>query len=133
MKIAQLPEPTQIQKLMEGPEDSPVVMVNLLSFKKDADGNNAGMSGQESYSLYGAKMKDYVESKGGRFIWMGRVDSMVIGESDADFEVVALVEYPNRKAFLEIASSAHVAEIGKDRLDGLEGQWLIAATEASEI
>ena len=133
MKIAQLPEPTQIQKLMEGPEDSPVVMVNLLSFKKDADGNNAGMSGQESYSLYGAKMKDYVESKGGRFIWMGRVDSMVIGESDADFEVVALVEYPNRKAFLEIASSAHVAEIGKDRLDGLEGQWLIAATEASGI
>ncbi len=133
MKIAQLPEPTQIQKLMEGPEDSPVVMVNLLSFKKDADGNNAGMSGQESYSLYGAKMKDYVESKGGRFIWMGRVDSMVIGESDADFEVVALVEYPNRKAFVEIASSAHVAEIGKDRLDGLEGQWLIAATEASEI
>ena len=133
MKIAQLPEPTQIQKLMEGPEDSPVVMVNLLSFKKKADGSNAGMSGQESYSLYGAKMKDYVESKGGRFIWMGRVDSMVIGESDADFEVVALVEYPNRKAFLEIASSAHVAEIGKDRLDGLEGQWLIAATEASEI
>ena len=133
MKIAQLPEPTQIQKLMEGPEDSPVVMVNLLSFKKDADGNNAGMSGQESYSLYGAKMKDYVESKGGRFIWMGRVDSMVIGESDADFEVVALVEYPNRKAFVEIASSAHVAEIGKDRLDGLEGQWLIAATEASGI
>ena len=133
MKIAQLPEPTQIQKLMKGPEDSPVVMVNLLSFKKDADGNNAGMSGQESYSLYGAKMKEYVESKGGRFIWMGRVDSMVIGESDADFEVVALVEYPSRKAFLEIASSAHVAEIGKDRLDGLEGQWLIAATEASGI
>lgn len=133
MKIAQLPEPTQIQKLMEGPEDSPVVMVNLLSFKKDADGNNAGMSGQESYSLYGAKMKDYVESKGGRFIWMGRVDSMVIGESDADFEVVALVEYPNRKAFVEIASSAHVAEIGKDRLDGLEGQWLLATTEASEV
>ena len=133
MKIAQTPEPDQIRELMQGPEEGPVVMVNLLSFKKDAEGRNAGMSGADSYRLYGEKMKSYVESKGGRFIWMGRVDSMVIGESDADFQVVALVEYPSRKAFIEIASSAHVAEIGKDRLAGLEGQWLIAATETSGL
>ena len=133
MKIAQLPEPKQFQELMEGPEDTPVVMVNLLSFKQSADGENAGMSGADSYRLYGEKMQKYVESKGGRFIWIGRVDSMVIGESDADFDVVALVEYPSRKAFVEIASSAHVAEIGQDRLAGLEGQWLIATTESSEI
>ena len=130
MKIAQMPEPEQIQELMKGPEDTPVVMVNLLSFKKDADGGNEGMSGQESYMLYGGKMREFVESKGGRFIWSGRVDSMVIGESDADFQVIALVEYPSRKAFIEIASSPHVAEIGEDRKKGLAGQWLIATTEA---
>jgi uncharacterized protein (DUF1330 family) len=129
MKIAQLPEPAQIQELLEGPGDTPVVMVNLLSFKAEADGDNAGMSGFESYAKYGEKMKEFVESKGGRFIWSGRVDSMVIGESDADFQVVALVEYPSRKAFIEIASSPHVAEIGKDRKMGLAGQWLIATTE----
>ena len=55
---------------------------------------------------------------------------MVIGESDADFQVIALVEYPSRKAFVEIATSSHVAEIGKDRASGLAGQWLIATTEA---
>ena len=131
MKIAQMPEPAQIQELMSGPEDTPVVMVNLLSFKKDADGGNEGMSGQESYMRYGGKMKEFVGSKGGRFIWSGRVDSMVIGESDADFQVVALVEYPSRKAFLEIASSPHVAEIGQDRKKGLAGQWLIATTETT--
>ena len=133
MKIAQSPAPKQFQELMEGPEDTPVVMVNLLSFKESADGENTGMSGADSYRLYGEKMRKYVESKGGRFIWMGRVDSMVIGESDADFDVVALVEYPSRKAFVEIATSAHVAEIGQDRLAGLEGQWLIATTESSEL
>ena len=130
MKIAQMPEPAQFQELMNGPEDTPVVMVNLLSFKKDADGGNEGMSGEESYMLYGGKMREFVESKGGRFIWSGRVDSMVIGESDADFQVVALVEYPSRKAFVEIASSPHVAEIGEDRKKGLAGQWLIATTES---
>jgi uncharacterized protein (DUF1330 family) len=133
MKIAQMPQAEQIQRLMEGPEDTPVVMVNLLSFKDQADGGNEGMSGAESYMRYGANMKKFVESKGGRFIWSGRVDSMVIGESDVDFQIVALVEYPSRKAFLEIASSTHVAEIGEDRKKGLAGQWLIAATAGDEF
>ncbi len=131
MKIAQMPEGEQIQKLMQGPEDTPVVMVNLLSFKQQADGGNEGMTGAESYMRYGQAMRKFVESKGGRFIWSGRVDSMLIGESDVDFQVVALVEYPSRKAFVEIATSAHVAEIGKDRTKGLAGQWLIATTEAN--
>ncbi len=130
MKIAQQPDPEQIQELMKGPEDTPVVMVNLLSFKDRADGGNEEMTGAESYMRYGRAMREFVESTGGRFIWSGRVDSMVIGESDADFQVVALVEYPSRKAFLEIATSAHVADIGKDRARGLAGQWLIATTEA---
>ncbi len=128
MKIAQMPEPEQFKKFMEGPEDTPVVMLNLLSFKEEADGGNEGMSGAESYSKYGLKMKKFVESKGGRFLWTGRVDSMVIGESDAQFQIAALVEYPNRKAFIEIATSTHVAEIGQDRKKGLAGQWLIATT-----
>jgi len=128
MKIAQMPEAAQFQELMQGPQDTPVVMVNLLSFKEEADGGNEGMTGQESYMLYGGKMREYVESKGGRFLWTGRVDSMLIGDSDADFHIVALVEYPSRKAFVEIASSPYVAEIGQDRKRGLAGQWLIATT-----
>ena len=130
MKIAQSPEPEQFKKLMEGPEDTPVVMVNLLSFKDQADGGNEGMTGAKSYGKYATNMKKFVESKGGRFIWSGRVDSIVIGESDFDFQVIALVEYPSRKAFVEIATSAHVKEIGQDRGKGLAGQWLIATTTA---
>ncbi len=133
MKIAQMPEPAQFQKLMEGPQDTPVVMVNLLKFKAAADGTNQGMSGAASYMKYGEEMRKFVESKGGRFIWTGRVDSMLIGESDVDFEIVALVEYPSRKAFVEIATSDHVAKIGEDRKMGLEGQWLIATTQAHEL
>ncbi len=133
MKIAQMPEAAQIQELMQGTPDTPVVMVNLISFKAEADAPSGGgdQSGGEAYMLYAEKMRSFVESKGGRFLWTGQVDSMVIGESDADFQVIALVEYPSRKAFLEIASSPHVAEIGEDRKKGLAGQWLIATTEAN--
>lgn len=133
MKIAQMPEPEQIRTLMEGPADTPVVMLNLLSFKRAADGDREGMTGEEAYMRYAEQMRTFVESKGGRFLWTGRVDSMVIGESDAEFHVAGLVEYPSRKAFLEIASSPHVAEIGQDRKHGLAGQWLIATTTTMEL
>jgi hypothetical protein len=42
--------------------------------------------------------------------------------------VAALVEYPSRKAFVEIATSPEVARIGVHRAAGLEGQWLLATT-----
>ena len=54
---------------------------------------------------------------------------MLIGESDEDFHIIGLVEYPSRKAFLEIASNGHVKEIGKDLTKGRAGQWWIAATQ----
>ena len=76
-------------------------------------------------------MRKLVESKGGRFIWSGRVDSMVVGESDEDLHVIALVEYPNRAVFVDIAESDHLASIGKHRSAGLASQWLIATTASS--
>ena len=55
----------------------------------------------------------------------------VIGEGGEEFHVVALVEYPSRKAFAEIAQDPFVTDnIGKHRAAGLEMQWLIATTEA---
>ena len=128
MEIAQRPEPDQIEELMKGPADTPVVMLNLLRFKKSADTPGEEISGQEAYMRYGSRMREFVESSGGRFIWSGRVDSQLIGRSDVEFDVVALVEYPSREAFLKIASSETVREIGVHRSQGLEGQWLIATT-----
>ena len=124
------PTPDQVQKLIAGPQDRPVVMINLLRFKSQADGPEEGMSGEEAYRRYAIKMREFVESKGGRFIWIGRIDSQVIGEGGEGFHAAGLVEYPSRKAFLEIASDPYVQEeIGASRSAGLESQWLLAATE----
>jgi len=123
------PTPEQFQKLLGGPAGSPVVMVNLLRFKAQADAPDAGVSGAEAYQRYGDEMRKIVESHGGRILWTGRVDSMVIAESDPGYHAVALVEYPSRQKFVEIARSAEVAAISVHRAAGLESQWLIATTE----
>ena len=128
--MAIYPTPEQMQELMKGPADQPVVMVNLLRFKPKAEESEGEVSGQEAYMRYGEKMREFVESKGGRFIWAGRVDSQVIGEGGEGFHVVALVEYPSRAAFLEIARDPYVQkDIGAHRQAGLEMQWLLATTE----
>jgi uncharacterized protein (DUF1330 family) len=128
MTIALYPMPEQIQALLTGPAESPVVMLNLLRFKDHASAPDEGVSGEEAYMRYGNAMRALVESRGGRFLWMGRVDSQVIGAGAEGFHVAAIVEYPSRKAFVEIASSPEVAAIGVHRAAGLEGQWLIATT-----
>jgi len=128
--IALYPTPEQIQALLAGPADEPVVMVNLLRFKPTADAPNEAQSGEDSYRRYAEKMVTFVESKGGRVIWSGRIDSQVIGDGGEVFQMVGLVEYPSRKAFVEIATDPYVQEIGADRASGLEGQWLLAATSA---
>ena len=126
--MAIYPAPEQIQDLLAGPADRPVVMVNLLRFKPRADAPDEGLSGEEAYRRYADAMRSIVESRGGRFLWVGRVDSQVIGTGGEGFQMIGLVEYPSRQAFLAIATDPEVQEIGVHRAAGLESQWLIAAT-----
>ena len=126
--MALYPTQDQIQTLMRGPADQPVVMVNLLTFKPAAEAPDEGVSGEEAYRRYAEKMRAFVESQGGRFIWIGRVDSQVIGTGGEGFHMIGLVEYPSRQAFLAIATDPHVQDIGVHRAAGLESQWLIATT-----
>jgi uncharacterized protein (DUF1330 family) len=126
--MAIYPTAEQIQALLAGPAGQPVVMINLLRFKPQADAPDEGLSGEDAYRRYAAAMRQFVESKGGRFLWIGRVDAQVIGTGGDDFHMIGLVEYPSRQAFLAIANDPHVQEIGVHRAAGLESQWLIAAT-----
>jgi uncharacterized protein (DUF1330 family) len=126
--MAIYPTAKQIEDLMAGPADQAVVMVNLLRFKPRADAPDEGISGEEAYRRYAEAMRTFVESKGGRFLWIGRVDSQVIGSGGEGFQMIGLVEYPSREAFLAIAMDPHVQDIGVHRAAGLEMQWLIAAT-----
>ena len=122
MQLALYPTQEQIQQLLADPTEGPVVMVNLLRFKP---------GGEAAYMRYAEAMRKIVEGRGGRFVWSGRVTAQVVGTGGEGFEIVGLVEYPSREAFVEIATSKEVAEIGVHRTEGLEGQWLLAATAVS--
>jgi uncharacterized protein (DUF1330 family) len=122
------PGAENIQAFLAGKEE-PVVMVNLLKFKEKAeyaDGRDTNLTGEEAYGRYAAEMRKLVEAAGGRFIFGGSVESLLLGEVEDLWDVVGLVEYPSPKSLLVIASSPEFAEIEKHREAGLAGQLNLA-------
>ena len=122
------PTKEQIKALVESELDGPVVMLNLLKFAERAGGDGSG-SGRDSYARYGERVRSMLEDVGGRVLWQGRADSVVIGGEADDWDAVILVEYPSRKAFLEMTSSPKYDDVSKDRTAGLADSRLIAMTE----
>jgi len=113
--------------------DQPVVMLNMLQFKADADGDDAGLSGRDAVMRYSRAMREFVESHGGTFVIAADVDSQLIGDGGEDFAFVAIMRYPSRRASLELAGDPEIAAtIGRHREAGLESQWLFAMTEVTE-
>jgi uncharacterized protein (DUF1330 family) len=121
------PNRDQFLELMHAPDDGPVVMLNLLKFKARADDGEG--TGAEAYSRYGDAVVEMVEARGGRVLWMGRADQILIGDPSEDWDSVALVQYPSRKAFIEMTTSDDYEKAHEHREAGLERTVLIACTE----
>jgi uncharacterized protein (DUF1330 family) len=132
------PKADQFQALMKQNDGKPIVMLNLLKFKDKAayaDGRKTELTGQQAYNLYGSEMAPFVESNGGKFIWMGKVEALaigVIGDGKGDmWDVAALMQYPSAEAFMKIATHPKVQEIGVHREAGLAGQLLILCKDGA--
>jgi uncharacterized protein (DUF1330 family) len=128
------PKAEQFQALMQQNDGKPIVMLNLLKFKDKAayaDGRATELSGQEAYQLYGSQMASFVESNGGKFIWMGKIEALAIGVVGDIWDVAALMQYPSAEAFMKIATHPKVQEIGVHREAGLAGQLLILCKEGA--
>jgi|SRR5882724_6962532 len=87
----------------------PLVMLNLLAFKPDG--------GRERYEEYGAAVAPLLEKAGGRIAFLGESAPVLLGEGSWD--LVALVEYPTRQAFLDMIGSPEYQAVGHLRTEAL--------------
>jgi uncharacterized protein (DUF1330 family) len=90
-------------------EDGPVVMLNLLRFKPDG--------GRQRYEEYGAAVAVLLEKAGGRIVFLGNPAAALLG--DQEWDLVVLVEYPTRQAFLEMTGSSEYLKIAHLRTEAL--------------
>lgn len=128
------PKGEQLTEAVAKGSNGPIVMLNLLKFKDKAaykDGRADGASGREAYDRYGADMLNFVRANGGRILFAGEAKSLVIGNVEDMWDIVALVEYPSSEAFVKIAMSPEVAKFGVHREAGLAGQLLIQCKQTA--
>ena len=116
------PTPEQMQQFLALP-DGPIVMVNLLKFKPDG--------GAEEYGKYGQKIRPILESIGARLLFSGEARVCMIG--NGDWDTIALVEYPNKMALVEMSRSEEYQAIHHHRAAGLEGQINYAVVQTDTI
>ena len=102
--------PIEFQELVERGDEGPVVMLNLLDLKPGG--------GRERYAAYADAVAPLLERAGGRVLFAGEGNAALIGPSKWD--LVALVEYPTRRAFVEMISSPEYQAIAHLRTEALE-------------
>ena len=86
-------------RAMERP--GPVHMLNLLRFRDRAaydDGTAA--TGAEAYRAYARDSAPIFQRLGGRQVWIGRPELMLIGPGDERWDLAFIAEYPGVAAFV---------------------------------
>ena len=103
------PHQEAMSAFSERAADGPVFMLNLLGFQPDG--------GAERYGEYGEAVAPLFARAGGKPIFAGRPAESLIGEGTWDLMV--LVSYPTRQAFLEMVSSPEYQAIEHLRTEAL--------------
>jgi uncharacterized protein (DUF1330 family) len=106
----------QFQVLANNPNDGPFVMLNLLKFKKEG--------GKAAYFRYIKESGPFVEAVGAKVLYFGKPKELLQGKEEWD--LLMLVQYPSRKAFLKLANNPDYLKVHKFRAEGAEEAVLYA-------
>src|SRR5271156_202541 len=77
------PQPDKFAKLIKE-HTGPIVMLNLLKFRAKAQEEEG--TGAEAYSRYGSRVVKMIEALGGKVLWSGRPESVLIGDSSDEWD-----------------------------------------------
>lgn len=100
-------------------------MINLLKFKTVTD---SGESGRDAYNRYLTAISPMLRSVGGCLLWMGAVDQVFIGKSQDEWDMAMLVEYPSRRAFMQMISDPAYNQAHIHREEALADSALLPST-----
>lgn len=115
--------PPALDELRRRAADGPVTMLNLLDFKPGG--------GAERYAEYGEAVAPLLERAGARVLHAGGGSGALIGPSAWDLVVV--VSYPTRQAFLDMVTSPEYLEIAHLRTEALERSELHPLDPISDL
>ena len=134
--MAIAPTAEQIKNLINRAPEGKLYMLNLLKFKDKAeyaDGRETTLTGADAYALYGQGVTKLIAELGGRLVWNGQPNTLVIGEGELGWDAVAIVEYPSIEAFQKMTASPDYDAVHVHREAGLAHQLLINCLSTEQL
>lgn len=101
------PSETQLRELLLSNPNGPLQFLNLLAFHPTAqypansEHTKSALTGAEAYGLYGATAFRHIVQRGGRLVIFNEVQQQLIGD-EGNWQQVAIMEYPNVDAFIDM-------------------------------
>jgi uncharacterized protein (DUF1330 family) len=106
--------------------DGAIQMLNLVRLRTLAnypDGRNA--SGAEAYRSYARESGPIFKRLGGKQIWIGEFEQVLIGSTSERWDLVFIAEYPSVDAFVSMVRDPVYREAVKHRQAAVEDSRLI--------
>jgi len=104
----------------------PIHMLNLVRLNARAnypDGREA--TGADAYAAYGRDSGPVFTRLGGRIVWQGKFELMLIGPAEERWDLCFIAEYPSVAAFVEMIRDPVYREAVKHRQAAVEDSRLI--------
>jgi uncharacterized protein (DUF1330 family) len=114
--------PEQLAALAADDTPGPVVMLNLVQYRQP--------DGRDEYLVYSRGFIPLLKGCGGTILWAGDVTGVALGDDEADaWDYAVLVQYPSRRAFVDVMTSVEYAAINVHRRAGLARHVILPVTE----
>lgn len=123
------PERDQFEAFKALPRDEPIMMLNLLKFRDNADYVDGREStGAEAYAAYGKESNPIFQRVGGNIVWRGQPEVMLIGPPDKTWDLAFIAHYPTASAFLEMVTDPDYQKAVEHRVAAVADSRLLRTT-----
>ena len=111
--------------------DGPIHMLNLVRFRdKAAYPDGRDVTGTQAYAAYGRDSHPVFARLGGKIIWRGSFEFMLIGPGDETWDECFIAEYPSVGAFVDMIRDPVYREAVKHRQAAVMDSRLIRLAPA---
>jgi uncharacterized protein (DUF1330 family) len=114
------------------PADRAIHMLNLVKLRADAaypDERKA--SGVDAYRAYARESGPVFRRLGGRQVWIGRPELMLIGPESEHWDIAFIAQYPSGQAFIDMIRDPVYREAVKHRQAAVADSRLIRLAPAT--
>ena len=115
------PSKETFKAFRENDREGPIHMLTVVKLREKAsypDGHQA--TGAEAYAAYSSGSRTVFSRLGGRIVWQGRFEQMLIGPAGEYWDICFIAEYPSVAAFVAMIRDPIYREAVKHRQAAVE-------------